>query len=972
MKLNKLFKSTSYILIQVFFYSNLCLAEESMVLYKYDEKQILSPALHLSPELMINVITSENKLGLYIKRAEIKSKINAVFESFYNLFLEDEAGYYKIYMGIRRMIYQKQLKEQEVLNNIRELAVKENNSQKKRLYLMVWAKLEEDRITNNIDIRRPYYKAEYITLSLTRRCNAQCEICYSESGPYHKEKLSVEQIKIILEQAKQMGIKEVRFQGGELSYARDEFIAAVKIAKELGIEPSGFNTNAGWIGAPWAEDFLLQLRDAYQDQYSWDWVNKYWKNSFEKELKECFIQAGLSLANSQGLAIETVAEIKQRYNFEKDKVNFHPLPAWILTAKDQGFLTDIEDMYHIYCSPLGHRLAWAGEFWQQLQKKYKNEIPDWLKNEPWVQEALKGIEVLRKQGQPEIMISVDRIHQKYVPLKTVKQFVNKFFELFPQATLYVHSFLNTQGDELADFVDLLRNEIIEDSRIINDPRGSILKFRDVKLNNGTLKCVYEDLVELGRAKNLPEELSKRYQTKKSFNENIGWHALFGKQYNFLSRYDQGRSFLAHDIRTRYIEISDNSSFGGYTTIEAYAVNSFAVRWDGEFFVRDMYLAENVFSLGNISEKSVEEAYYYANNNPVIHILNTPNGHAQIYRIAEDFNPGLDQELANFHVMEELIVKILRNPIDRLAITCKLLQKFQKENYGNTQSIENVEVDYEFVYWINQENKMLATQKGYGTKYKPNELRQADEYVSLIRTYLKAHQKEIWDIVRINLEKVDTFERVRKNQICSDFSYILARVLSDKFNCGFGDKKNTSFVIEGGLKDNGIHFWVTFYCRGKPVLFIDPTYAQFDSRFNDKILVESYHNLSKYGFCLFKEYVYDKYKNNIALLKETIKQVKKDFNRYDAAVNFVDAGYNNDSISTSEYFVTWLLRVEYLSQGPLYKFQDIFEKTHKVWEPIVSKLNNALPNPILNSKIESRFFLKKQSLDRVQQLVEIAI
>lgn len=525
----------------------------------FGNKTIALNTLELSPSLeeyqgiaihFYNAVVLSRGYSILLQGEET-AKTKNIFEPYAESFIKDEGIYYKVYMKVRRMIHTEKATLEETLDNIRKLAEEEPDFTKRRLYLMVWSKLEEDRITENIDIWRPFYNAAYMVLCMTNKCNAACNFCYSKSSPKNKEKLSVELIRKVLTEAKELGILELRFQGGELSFVREEFIESVKIAKELGIDPSSFNTNASWINEPWAKDFLLRLKDAYQKDF------------------------------------------------------------------------------------------------------------------------------------PPIMLSVDKVHQRHVSIDKLKDFIYSFFNLFPNSNLHVHTFLTNEGDELEDLIGLIKDDIVEDKILSDESKNGGLKYRRILLKQGELRMSYEDFVEMGRGHNMSQKLLHRYQTKSTFE---------GKEALILKSYTSGDSFLAHDVRVK------TEPYSLYP-IGQDSYNSFAVRWDGEYFARDMYVAENVFSMGNANEKSVKEAYYYANNNPIIHVLNTPTGHAVVYNIAKELNSNLSSELSKYHVMEELMAGILKDPIERLAITCKLLEKFKNDHYGK---VDISDLDSVFIYKIREE------------------------------------------------------------------------------------------------------------------------------------------------------------------------------------------------------------------------------------------------------------------------------
>jgi hypothetical protein len=99
-------------------------------------------------------------------------------------------------------------------------------------------------------------KLEGIHILLTYQCTFECDHCFVWGSPRQTGTLTLAQIKVILEQAKAVGVSSIYFEGGEpfLYYAL--LMRAVKMAYEMGFSV-GVVSNGYW--AQTAEDALVWL-----------------------------------------------------------------------------------------------------------------------------------------------------------------------------------------------------------------------------------------------------------------------------------------------------------------------------------------------------------------------------------------------------------------------------------------------------------------------------------------------------------------------------------------------------------------------------------------------------------------------------------------------------------------------------------------------------------------------------------------
>lgn len=71
-------------------------------------------------------------------------------------------------------------------------------------------------------------------IELTTHCNLKCSYCYSESGPTKRSGLSIEEITVTLEQARDLGLTWIDFTGGEF-FLFPQWQEALKTARSLGL-----------------------------------------------------------------------------------------------------------------------------------------------------------------------------------------------------------------------------------------------------------------------------------------------------------------------------------------------------------------------------------------------------------------------------------------------------------------------------------------------------------------------------------------------------------------------------------------------------------------------------------------------------------------------------------------------------------------------------------------------------------------
>ncbi|MCG2713058.1 MAG: radical SAM protein [Candidatus Omnitrophica bacterium] len=509
------------------------------------------PRTMLSPRIFVGadqfkLIFSEDKTGNTLAFDQVKTfglflniYINSILNIEFENFEKNQEYYYKAYMQIREVIFKHAVDEVPILNHLRSLSQETEDLLRRKFYLMVWAKLMEDHITDSLPDSDPREMPRYLTLCLTEKCNAGCRFCLAKANGRYKENLSISQIKEILLDAKSAGVYEIRFMGGELSLVREELLETMRIAGSLGLRSGLMFTNGWWIDQPWAEKFMIELAEAQQKK------------------------------------------------------------------------------------------------------------------------------------SPAIMLSVDKVHQQHIPLKRILKFIEKYFTLFPGASLYLHTYVTNEDDELEDLLISLKDKVIETEE--QNLRGGI-KLRSVKLKKGDLKALYANLLQIGYAESMPQNLYDRYVLEK---------------------------LAGSDSDDRFANLKFSPSISSERMSNALSISA-----RGEYFLKPIYIPDSILSMGNIRMKSIKEAMRYMNKNPVMETLIKENGHMVLYEKAKEFVPRLYDEIAGCNFLEEALVKMLRDPIARLAINVSLIDEEQLAFLKINGLLSKTRVDLDFIFKIAEENRNL--------------------------------------------------------------------------------------------------------------------------------------------------------------------------------------------------------------------------------------------------------------------------
>ncbi len=108
-------------------------------------------------------------------------------------------------------------------------------------------------------------KLSGLHILLTYQCTYECDHCFVWGSPRQKGVLAIEQVELILRQAKDAGVDWIYFEGGEPFLYYAVLVKGVKIAAEMGFQV-GIVSNAYWAttvadAAEWLQPFAGRVAD---------------------------------------------------------------------------------------------------------------------------------------------------------------------------------------------------------------------------------------------------------------------------------------------------------------------------------------------------------------------------------------------------------------------------------------------------------------------------------------------------------------------------------------------------------------------------------------------------------------------------------------------------------------------------------------------------------------------------------------
>lgn len=102
------------------------------------------------------------------------------------------------------------------------------------------------RRQDKMPVEPPAHKIEFMWLELTRGCNLQCLHCSNDSGPgeIHTEVMGLEDWLRVLEEARQIGCRQVQFFGGEPFLVGDDLNELIRASRQMDYQLIEVFTNA--------------------------------------------------------------------------------------------------------------------------------------------------------------------------------------------------------------------------------------------------------------------------------------------------------------------------------------------------------------------------------------------------------------------------------------------------------------------------------------------------------------------------------------------------------------------------------------------------------------------------------------------------------------------------------------------------------------------------------------------------------
>ncbi|MFH0929862.1 MAG: radical SAM protein [Candidatus Moraniibacteriota bacterium] len=176
-----------------------------------------------------------------------------------------------------------------------------------------------------------------VTIEVESKCNFSCSFCFNrlsfaKEGRGDVKTLSTDYVKKIIKRVREVGIKNIRFTGGEPLIRRD-ILNILDYAKSLDFSQVRLNTNASLIDRKMAgslvkyvDNFLIPLESGREDTEARICG---FKNAFSQKVKAIRI---LNEAGAKSIRIGTVATkaaIKDLENIEKI-VSSLPIKIWEL------------------------------------------------------------------------------------------------------------------------------------------------------------------------------------------------------------------------------------------------------------------------------------------------------------------------------------------------------------------------------------------------------------------------------------------------------------------------------------------------------------------------------------------------------------------------------------------------------------------------------------------------------------------
>ncbi|MBF0102529.1 MAG: radical SAM protein [Desulfobacterales bacterium] len=124
---------------------------------------------------------------------------------------------------------------------------------------MNWLSLVKQHYETHINALRRHVSGQLV-IQFTDQCNARCPQCGMRvTEPFKRSKLAVTDVKTIINQAAQVGVKVISFTGGEPFIYLDDLVELIHYAKQAGITFIRTGTNGFLFKNPEAPDFTERI-----------------------------------------------------------------------------------------------------------------------------------------------------------------------------------------------------------------------------------------------------------------------------------------------------------------------------------------------------------------------------------------------------------------------------------------------------------------------------------------------------------------------------------------------------------------------------------------------------------------------------------------------------------------------------------------------------------------------------------------
>ncbi len=190
-------------------------------------------------------------------------------------------------------------------------------------------------------------KLRVLSLLVTQKCNASCDHCGTYSGPEKSDRLELDLLKSVIQQAAENRFTDVVFSGGEPTLLGDELLDVIGLAKSLSLR-THLVSNAWWAKSKKrAEWRIRQWLDAGLDELEISTGEQHVRFiAFEKVVLAAVASVEVGVAATviielleprsvSATRFESTPEIKlARQNFPDRQLNVHESPWMSLSSQE--------------------------------------------------------------------------------------------------------------------------------------------------------------------------------------------------------------------------------------------------------------------------------------------------------------------------------------------------------------------------------------------------------------------------------------------------------------------------------------------------------------------------------------------------------------------------------------------------------------------------------------------------------------